>query len=215
MPRKSTKTTDKNGKKIGKDDDKMFYIDPAEELRKRGIYYITDEIETDSLIDIHQDIILKHLDPQWTDDIQIVINSVGGSCAEAWAIVDLLDWIRMDVKTTAIGECCSMGALLTACGTRGKRLASPNSIIMIHDPWISHVKGNVHELADIDKVMKDEQARHTRFWIKHSNCTTEGEVEKLMLNNRDNYMTPEEAVKYGIIDGIVGQEKPKVKGGKK
>ena len=96
--------------------------DPGIELRKKGIYYITGEIEDESLVEIHQDIVLKHLDPKWKDDIQVIVNTVGGYCPETWGLVDLLDYVRMDVRTVGLGECCSAGAVLLASGTPGKRV---------------------------------------------------------------------------------------------
>jgi ATP-dependent protease ClpP protease subunit len=81
---------------------------PSSELKKKGIYYITGEIGFNSLLDIHQDILLKHMDPKWTDDIQLIINSYGGYVAEGYSLIDLLDWVRMDVRTIAIGFCGSM-----------------------------------------------------------------------------------------------------------
>lgn len=187
--------------------------DPAsDKLREKGIYYISGEIETGSLLDIQQDILLKHLDASWEDDIQLIINSCGGDCSEAWALVDLLDWIKMDVHTTGLGTCASMGAILLAAGTPGKRIAGKNTSIMVHGAFMTGIDGNYQELIAATIDMQQEFNRAIRFWKEHSSCKTDDEVKKLFLNGFDHHYTPEEALKYGLIDHITGQPKSKKKG---
>ena len=136
-----------------------------EKLYEKGIYYITGEIETNSLLEIHQDILLKHLDPAWHDDIQFIINSVGGEVAEGWALIDLLDWVKMEVQTTGLGLCASLGAMLLASGTTGKRRLGRNASLMVHGASVGYAGGNYQQLVTLTEDMKQEQRRAIEFWI--------------------------------------------------
>lgn len=186
------------------DDD--FESNASDKLQQQGIYYITGQIDTNSLLEIQQDILLKHMTPSWNQDIQLIINSVGGSIPEGNAFIDLLDWIRMDVRTVAMGWCASMGACLACCGTPGKRLVSPSASIMIHGAqW--GIWGTRHDIAVIAKEMEREHLREIAFWIKHSKYKTQEEIEKHFLHGTyDVFMSAQEALQHGIFDGIIGQE---------
>jgi ATP-dependent Clp protease protease subunit len=177
--------------------------EPSETLTKKGIYYLSGEIESGSFSTISQDILSKHLDPKWKDDIQLIINSPGGETSEAWALIDLLDWVRMDVRTIGMGMCCSMGAILLASGTPGKRTVTPNCSIMIHGASISWAAGNQQQIATVVKDMTNEFNRHIRFWINHSKYLSKEEIEKKFLSGFDNWFTAEEALKHGIVDHMI------------
>ena len=188
-------------------DSAAFDSSAQEELRNKGIYYITDFIggDNNTWLEIHQDILLKHLSLKWHDDIQLIINSYGGYVSSGWALIDLLNWIRMDVRTIALGFCASQGACLACCGTIGKRIAAPNTSFMVHGARQGGVEGNVHELITIADSMVQEQERDMRFWLSQSKYRTKEEVTRYFLDGKDHYFTAEEAFKHGIIDGIVGQ----------
>ena len=103
------KLTPKELAKTQEDEFEFVYTDAEDALRNAGIYYITGEIDTDSLLAIHQDILAKHIDPSWRNrEIQLVINSIGGEVSEGWMFLDLLDFVRMDVRTVGMGEICSL-----------------------------------------------------------------------------------------------------------
>ena len=192
----------------------VSFLTPEEDLNLRGIYYITGLIEEGFLREIHQNILLKHIDPSWQDDIQLIINSVGGSVSEGNSFIDLLDFIRMDVRTTAMGYCASMGACLACCGSRGKRVITPNTMIMIHGTtW--GVDGNRHQISAVSREMERDHDRDVKFWLKHSKYTKREEVERHFLHgHNDEFMNAEEAIKHGIFDGIVGQKKRRRRGKK-
>lgn len=176
--------------------------DTNQELKDRGIYYITGQISENSLLEIHQDVLLKHLDPHWKDDIQLIINSPGGMMNEMNTLIDLLDWVRMDIHTTAIGEVASAGACLACCGTKGKRVITPNTTVMIHGPMVE-VGGNKGQIVSETNEMKRVHNRMVQFWIKHSKYKTEKQIEKHFLHGKyDVFMDAEEAVKHGIFDHI-------------
>ncbi len=170
-------------------------------LKNKGIYYITGLIEEDTLLEYHQDVVLKHLNTSWKSDIQIIINSPGGSLVEGWPFIDLLQWVKMDVRTVGMGEICSLGAMLLASGTKGKRFATVNSSIMIHNFWTS-VSGHYNDIIANMKTIEDENKRMLTFWKTHSKYKTNEEIQKNLLKAVDCWLTPEEAIQHGIIDGI-------------
>jgi len=173
-------------------------------LRERGIYYITGEIDEGSLKDIHSDILLKHLDPMWNDDIQIIINTGGGEMDETWALLDLMDFIRMEIHTIGMGTVCSAGAILLSSGTPGKRRVSANTSLMVH-PFATYgwVSGKQPEMIAQMKGVMDEQQRHIRHWLRCSNLETEEQVVKELLTPNDRWFTPEEALRLGLIDEVI------------
>lgn len=195
-------------KKIGAGDINLEDIElfsAREELTRRGIYYIAGQIEEDSLIDMHQDILLKHLNPKWNDDIQIIVNSPGGLASEGWALIDLLDWIKMDVRTVAIGCCASMASMLASAGTPGKRIIAANTSLMIHGcSWGSF--GRKADIAAVSQEMEREHEREIKFWIKNSKYSNRDEIEKYFLHGKnDQYFSAEEALEHGLFDHIAGK----------
>ena len=132
-------------------------------------------------------------------DIFLYINSPGGHVSSGLAIYDTMQYIKPDVQTICCGQAASMGALLLATGAKGKRFALPNSRVMIHQPsggfqgQHSDIEIQAREISKIRNVLDDIMARHTGQNTKKIHTDTE----------RDNYMTGEEASKYGIIDHVI------------
>ena len=182
-----------------------------EELREKGIYYITGEIVEDSLLEISQNILLKHMDPSWKEDIQLIINTVGGETAEGWALIDLLDWIKMDVRTIGLGTCCSLGAVLLAAGTKGKRVVAPNTSVMVHGAAIDGVGGTLQQLKVMTAEMEREFERDIKFWTTHSVYNTSDKVKGVFLDGNDHYYSSEEALAHGIVDSILAPSKKSLK----
>lgn len=147
---------------------------------------------------IAQLLFLAHEDPK--KDIKLYINSPGGSVYDGLAIIDTMNYIQPDVQTIGIGLQASMGAMLLSSGTKGKRFVLPNSRIMIHQPSYGSPQSKVTdqeiELKEgllLKKLLIEMLAKNTGQDIK--------KVEKDM--DRDNWMSAEEAKKYGIIDEII------------
>lgn len=140
---------------------------------------------------------LESVDPD--KDIHFYINSPGGSVTAGMAIYDCMQLIRADVRTYCIGQCSSMGAWLLAAGTKGKRFALPNSRIMIHQP----LGGAGGQATDIEiqaqEILKTKQ-RMVEILATH----TGQPFEKISRDiDRDNYMSPEDALRYGLVDEII------------
>jgi len=189
-----------------KPDKEDWYSDTSEELKKKGVYYISGEIEDGTLKEIQEDILLKHLDPKWDDDITIIINSCGGDVAETWALIDLMEWVRMDIRTTGLGLCASAGACILAAGTKGKRTVAKNCSVMIHG-MSDIIGGNKQQITAQQKWIHDEHEKDVKFWMEHSNLATKREVEKVFLKGVDVYLTAQEALERGVIDDVQGTTK--------
>jgi ATP-dependent Clp protease protease subunit len=142
---------------------------------------------------------LLHLESEDSDkDINLYINSPGGSVTAALAIYDTMQYIRCDVSTICIGQCASAAAVLLTAGAAGKRFALPNSRILIHQPW----GGTQGQVTDIEIQAKEMlRLRHALDEIMSSH--TGQSIEKIHLDTeRDNIMTAKEAQAYGIIDAV-------------
>lgn len=140
---------------------------------------------------------LESVDPD--KDIHFYINSPGGSVTAGMAIYDCMQLIRADVRTYCIGQCSSMGAWLLAAGAKGKRFALPNSRIMIHQP----LGGAGGQATDIE-IQAQEILKTKKRMVEILAAHTGQPVEKISRDiDRDNYMSPEDALRYGLVDEII------------
>ena len=136
-------------------------------------------------------------------DINLYINSPGGSVTAGMAIYDTMQYIKCDVSTICMGMAASMGAFLLSGGTKGKRMALPNAEIMIHQP-----SGGAKGQATDIKIVADHILRTKRKLNEILAANTGQPLEVIEVDTeRDNYMSAEEAVKYGLIDSIVVNRK--------
>lgn len=144
---------------------------------------------------------LLFLDAENNQDIKFYINSPGGSVSAGLAIYDTMQYIKSDVSTICVGMAASMASVLLAAGKKGKRLALPNSEIMIHQ-----VMGGAEGQASDIKIMAEHiiktKNKLNQIIAKHTGKKSEI-VEK--DSDRDNYMSAEEAKKYGLIDKVIGE----------
>ena len=169
-------------------------------LLKDRIIMLTEDVNhvTASSI-VAQLLFLESEDPD--KEISFYINSPGGSITDGMAIVDTMRYIKCPISTICIGMAASMGAVLLACGDKGKRFATPNSEIMIHQPLIS---GGLSGQATEIKIHADHILRTRSRLNKLLSEQTGQDLETIEKDTeRDNYMLAEEALKYGLIDGIL------------
>jgi ATP-dependent Clp protease, protease subunit len=151
---------------------------------------------------IAQLLFLEAEDPE--RDISIYINSPGGSVSDGLAIYDTIQYIRPDVQTICIGLAASMGALLLAAGTHGKRSSLPNSKIMIHQPS-GGFRGTAADIEIQAREILKERERLNRILSEH----TGQDVKRISKDvDRDNFLDPLEALEYGIIDKIQTSDQP-------
>jgi ATP-dependent Clp protease protease subunit len=146
---------------------------------------------------------LLYLESQDPDkDIQFYINSPGGSISDGMAIHDTMQYIKCDVSTICVGMAASMGAFLLCSGTKGKRIALPNSEILIHQPLIGG-GGLSGQTTDI-KIHADHMVRTREKLTSLMSKYTGQSLETIQKDTeRDNYMTAEEAKEYGLIDRVI------------
>lgn len=137
-------------------------------------------------------------------DIQLYINSPGGAVTAGFAIYDTMQYIKCDVSTICVGLAASFGAFLLAGGTHGKRMALANSEIMIHQPAIhgNGVKGQASDIKIMSEHMQKSKRRLNCILAEHTGHTAE-EVER--DTDRDNFMSAQEALEYGLIDAVLSQ----------
>lgn len=167
-------------------------------LLKDRIIFLGEEVnDVSASIIVAQLLFLEAEDPG--KDIQLYINSPGGSVTAGMAIYDTMKYIKCDVSTICLGMAASMGAFLLAGGTKGKRYALPNSTIMIHQP-----SGGAQGQATEIQIVADHiaQTKRTLNQILSENTGQPLEVVE-KDTDRDNYMTALQAKEYGLIDGVV------------
>ena len=171
-------------------------------LLQDRIIMLSNEVNDDvaSLV-VSQMLFLESQDP--AKDIQLYINSPGGSVSAGFAIYDTMNYVKCDVSTICMGLAASMGAFLLAGGTKGKRFALPNAEIMIHQPS-GGAKGQETEIRIVA-----EQILKTRERLNQILAENTGKPLDVIAaeTERDNYMTASEAKEYGLIDEIVANRK--------
>ena len=132
-------------------------------------------------------------------DISMYINSPGGSVTAGLAIYDTMQYIKCDIQTVCMGQAASMGAILLAGGTKGKRIALPSSRVMIHQPW-GGAQGQESDIA----IQAKEIGRLKKLSINYLSKATGKSIEEIAKDmERDFYMSSEDALKYGIVDKIM------------
>ena len=173
-------------------------------LLKDRIIFLSEDVNpaTASLV-VAQMLFLESEDPD--KEISFYINSPGGSITDGMAIVDTMNYIKCPVSTICVGLAASMGSVLLASGTKGKRFATPNAEVLIHQPLISG--GLAGQTTEI-KIHADHMVKTREKLNKLLSERTGQSLEQIEKDTeRDHYMTAEEALKYGLIDGILDYRK--------
>ncbi len=185
---------------IEKESNKEYAFDLYSRLLKDRIIFLTGEIDDRlSSIIIAE---LLYLDSLNHDDIYLYINSPGGSITAGMSIYDTMNYLKSDVKTIAVGLAASMAAFLLSGGTKGKRCALPNAEIMIHQPLggaqgqATDIKIAAERIITLKHKLNKLLAHHTNQPLKKIEKDTE----------RDNFLSAQDALKYGLIDEIISTE---------
>ncbi len=167
-------------------------------LTDRIILLYEDVNPTTAALVVAQLLFLEAQDPE--KDIYFYINSPGGSVTDGLAIYDTMNYIKCDVSTICVGMAASMGSVLLSAGTKGKRLALPNSEIMIHQPLLHGLGGQASDI----KIHSDHIIA-TREKLNHILADNSGKsYEQVCLDTeRDNYLSAQQALEYGLIDKIL------------
>ena len=162
------------------------------------IIFLSEEVnDTTASLVVAQLLYLEAQDPD--KDIQFYINSPGGSVTAGMAIYDTMQYIKCDVATICVGMAASMGAFLLSAGTKGKRLALPNAEIMIHQPSAG-TQGQITDMAIHMKRLQTIKERMNRIMAENTGRTVE---EVTVACERDNFMTADEALAFGLVDRVL------------
>ena len=171
-------------------------------LKDRIIFLGEDVNPTTASLIIAQLLFLESEDPD--KEIFLYINSPGGSITDGMGIVDTMNYIKCPVSTICVGLAASFGAVLLANGEKGKRFATPNSEILIHQPLIGGQGGGISGQATEIKIHADHMIRTREKLNKLLSEKTGQSIETIERDTeRDHYMTAQEALEYGLIDGIM------------
>ena len=171
-------------------------------LKDRIIFLGEDVNPTSANLVIAQLLFLESEDPD--KEISLYINSPGGSISDGMAIVDTMNYIKCPVSTICIGMAASMGAVLLAAGEKGRRFATPNAEVLIHQPLIGGQGGGLSGQTTEIKIHADHMVKTREKLNKFLSERSGQSLETIERDTeRDNYMTAEEALNYGLIDGIM------------
>ena len=174
-------------------------------LKDRVIFIGTPVDDNVANVIIAQLLFLQMEEPE--KDISLYINTPGGHVTSGLAIYDTMQFIKPDVTTYCVGQATSMGALLLAAGTRGKRYALPHARIMIHQPW-GGAQGAAVDINIQAKEITRLKEEIEKILAKH----TGNSIDKIKKDtDRDYFMTPEEAKNYGLVDEVITSVKKKKK----
>ena len=166
-------------------------------LKERVIFLVGQVEDHMANLIVAQMLFLESENPD--KDIHLYINSPGGSVTAGMSIYDTMQFIKPNVSTMCIGQACSMGAFLLNAGAEGKRFCLPNSRVMIHQPS-GGAQGQATDIQIQANNIQETKDRLNRIMAKHSGQTVEQVAQD---TERDNFMSAEEAVKYGLIDKVL------------
>lgn len=171
-------------------------------LSERIIFLGEEVTDTSASLIVSQLLFLEASDP--SKDIQLYINSPGGSISAGFVIYDTMQYIKCDVSTICMGLAASFCAFLLAGGTKGKRIALPNAEIMIHQPAIhgNGVQGQATDIQIVTQHILQSRQRLNRILSENTGKSIE---EIAADTERDHYMSAQEALEYGLIDKILGR----------
>jgi len=187
------KGPDKKEARMGKREDENEEI-----LRNRGIILLTGGIDVEMAARIYGEIIAYNTEGK-VEQIQMIVNSLGGECSAGFSIIDMMESSRIPVHTFGIGEIASMGLMVFMAGERGKRIITPRTSILSHR-FSGRTGGNHSQMVACRKEQDMTHERIVNHYLQCTSVTTREELESTLLLPVDTWLSPEEALKYGIAD---------------
>lgn len=170
------------------------------DFRDNGILFLNGNIELPAAEEVCREVIRYNLEGRLSR-IQLIINSTGGCCPAGFAIIDIMEWSRIPVYTAGIGMVGSMGLLVFMAGAKGHRAVTPRTSILSHR-FSTSTAGNHSQLLASRKEADLMHERMVDLYLRHSALTSKEEIEAKLLRDVDTWLTPAEAVEYGIVDVI-------------
>lgn len=181
-------------------------VQEGNELTKnRAIHLISGEINEDHL-DICNELLAYHFNPDFKDPVVLIINSPGGSCEVGWAIVDVMNFVRYPIQTVAVGTVCSMAVDIFINGDY--RVMGENSTLMVHPHSTTVTGSHTSLIASLKGDMIEHERRLKHFTVNSLHKTKEEAQKNLFSTPGDDlYLTPEDALKHGLVDEIAKVDK--------
>jgi ATP-dependent Clp protease, protease subunit len=170
-------------------------------LESMGCHMFWGEVDVDTSYGACEFILKSNLLRQSPDPLTMFINTVGGECQDAFAVIDLMETSRIPVATVGTGTIMSMGVLLLSGGTPGLRTLTKNAEVMAHQ-FAGYFSGKQHELIATQTSFKLLEGRFFRHFTKHSSMT-EKQIRDVLFAPSDRYLTPAECKKFGLVDRVV------------
>lgn len=167
-------------------------------LNDYGIIYISGPITGTTAESVCKEIIEYNIRAE-VNQIQMIINSPGGSCPAGFSIIDIMEWSRIPIYTTGIGMIASMGLLIFMTGENGRRVITPRTSILSHR-FSAFNYGNHSQLIAGRKEEDLEHERILQHYLTYSSINNKDELEKCLLRDVDTWLTPDEAIQYGLAD---------------
>ena len=169
-------------------------------LTEYGIIYLSGEIDTSKAETVCKEIIEHNIKGD-VSQMQMIINSPGGTCSAGFSIIDIIEWSRIPIYTTGLGMIASMGLLIFMTGESGRRVITPRTSVLSHRFFT--VRGGSH--SQLIAVRKEEDMMHERVihhYATYSKVKDRAELENYLLRDVDTWLTPEEAVQHGLADMV-------------
>jgi len=169
-------------------------------LSDYGIIYISGTIDSSTAESVCKEIIEYNIKGE-ANQIQMIINSPGGSCTAGFSIIDIMEWSRIPIYTTGIGMIASMGLLIFMTGEKGRRVITPRTSILSH----RFSAFNIGNHSQLIAGRKEEDLEHERIlshYQSYSGIKDKDELEKYLLRDVDTWLSPDEAIQYGLVDII-------------
>lgn len=169
-------------------------------LNDYGIIYISGAINSSTAETVCKEIIEYNIKGE-VNQLQMIINSPGGSCPAGFSIIDIMEWSRIPIYTTGIGMIASMGLLIFMTGEKGRRVITPRTSILSHRFSAFNI-GNHSQLIAGRKEEDLEHERILEHYLTYSNIKDKAELEKYLLREVDTWLSPEEAIQHGLADRV-------------
>jgi ATP-dependent Clp protease, protease subunit len=169
-------------------------------LNDYGIIYISGAIDGGTAESVCKEIIEYNIKAE-VNQIQMIINSPGGSCPAGFSIIDIMEWSRIPIYTTGIGMIASMGLLIFMTGEKGRRVITPRTSILSH----RFSAFNIGSHSQLIAGRKEEDLEHERIlqhYLSYSNIKDKAELEKYLLRDVDTWLSPDEALSHGLADRV-------------
>ena len=175
-------------------------------LNSLGVHLFFGDIDALKAMDACDFILKSNLLASDHSHLTLFLNTVGGDCAEGFAVIDLMETSRLPVATVGVGQIMSMGVLLLSAGRKGYRTITKNVEVMAHQ-FAGYFYGKQHELVATQAAYSMLEQRFIRHFLRHSKMN-EKQVRDVLFSPSDRYLTPEELKRYGLVDHVVEHAEP-------